>query len=190
VSHHPASFEVENKYRTASAEELLARVLKLGGRAVDSQRQVDRYFNHPARDFATTDEALRVRQVGGDCYLTYKGPKLDAATKTRREIETSLAQGVQGGAQIGETLLLLGFRPVAEVSKERRTYGLVYQGRDFEIALDYVQGLGEFVELETLAEADHLAAAQACLTALAAELGLAQPERRSYLELVLAGKAT
>ena len=49
--------------------------------------QVDTYFSHPARDFAATDEALRIRSIDQENFVTYKGPKLDATTKTRREID-------------------------------------------------------------------------------------------------------
>ena len=44
----------------------------------------------PCRDFAQTDEALRIRTVGDTSFVTYKGPKLDATTKTRRELELPL----------------------------------------------------------------------------------------------------
>ena len=51
--------------------------------------QVDEYFNHPCRDFAVTDEALRLRK-DPDGKMTYKGPKLDRTTKTREEIEMDI----------------------------------------------------------------------------------------------------
>jgi len=48
-----------------------------------------------------------------------------------------------------------------------------------------VAELGEFLELEIMAEQGEVPVARACLESLAFELGLGAPERRSYLELIL-----
>ena len=120
---------------------------------------------------------------GDDVFITYKGPKLDAATKTRRELELPLTEDDERWAEL---LVLLRFRPVAEVRKSRRIGELAYQGLDFEIALDDVAEVGNFCELEVQATADALDRARGSLQALAAELGLTSVERRSYLELLLA----
>ena len=79
----------------------------------------------------------------------------------------------------------LGFRRVREVVKRRRTARLAWQGAEVEIALDAVAGLGDYMELELLAAADEVPAAQARIEALAGELGCGPTEPRSYLEMVL-----
>ena len=66
--------EVEQKYRIENPAALRARLVALGAEFAPAVRQVDAYFNHPARDFAQTDEAFRIRSIGGENYLTYKGP--------------------------------------------------------------------------------------------------------------------
>jgi adenylate cyclase class 2 len=180
------AFEVEQKFPLDDATAVLARLGELGAVSAGECRQVDRYFNHPARDFATTDEALRIRSVGEDNFVTYKGPKRDATTKTRREIELPLAPGAAAAQEFAELLEVLGFHPVASVHKQRRTFRFGWQGRKFELALDDVDSVGRFVELETIADQAEVAAAQACLHSLAARLDLSQSERRSYLELLLA----
>ena len=60
--------------------------------------EVDRYFNHPARDFAETDEALRIRRIGPVNRITYKGPRVDTVTKTRQELELPLVEGEKSAA--------------------------------------------------------------------------------------------
>src|SRR5690349_9059356 len=101
-------YEVEQKHRvsdlTAFLAQLEERAVKLGG-AVE---QVDRYFAHPCRDFATTDEALRIRSNGGRSFVTYKGAKIDTITKTRHEIELPLDPEDADGSQFGELLSALG----------------------------------------------------------------------------------
>ena len=78
--------EVEQKFRAAHSPELLARLQRLGATIEEPIEQIDQYFAHPVRDFAQTDEALRIRRVGDLNFVTYKGPKLDSTTKTRREL--------------------------------------------------------------------------------------------------------
>ena len=92
--------EVEQKFRATHSAELLARLERMGAVFAEPVVQVDLYFAHPARDFAQTDEALRIRRVGERNFVTYKGPKLDAMTKTRRELELPLADGALGGRAV------------------------------------------------------------------------------------------
>ena len=54
------------------------------------------------------------------------------------------------------------------------------------MAIDTVAGLGDFLELEILASEEEIPLALSSLQSLAAEIGLGQPERRSYLEMLLA----
>lgn len=180
--------EVELKFPAADPHSVHGAVQGLGLAMGEEQEQVDRYFNHPGRDFAATDEALRLRSVGEANYITYKGPRLDVAAKTRREIELALTSGPQAAADWCELLATLGFQHVADVRKVRRKARLAWQGFEIEIALDRVAELGTFVELEAEAEADSLHQAQAAVCSLAERLGLAGAERRSYLELLLAAR--
>src|SRR5205085_570940 len=108
----------------------------------------DQYFNHPARDFGRTDEALRLRRVGDQNFITYKGPKIDAATKTRRELELPLPSGSDVGGRFSELLLTLGFISAGTVFKVRHPGILAWSGGQVEVALDEVTDLGSFIELE------------------------------------------
>ena len=132
---------------------------------------------------------LRIRTVGEHNFVTYKGPKRFSTTKTRREIELPLAPGAAAASDYAELLAVLGFRSVATVEKKRQTLQLTWDGRDCEVAIDDVSGVGHFVELEMSADEADLPAAQQSLQSLAARLGLAGEERRSYLELLLQATA-
>jgi adenylate cyclase class 2 len=183
--------EVEQKYRSKDRAALVAKFAALGAVAEPATRQVDTYYAHPARDFAVTDEALRIRCVGdADVranFITYKGPKLDATTKTRREIELPLSSGALSAEQFGELLQALSFRRVAEVTKVRQAFRLQREGQAVEFALDNVQDVGDFVELEIVVATEaQIEPAKQLIQALASELQLAGAERRSYLEMLLA----
>ena len=181
-------YEVELKFRVTDVAALERRLAALGAVPAAAVEQVDRYFGHPARDFAATDEALRLRRVGDRVAVTWKGPRIDAATKTRREIELDVAAagaGTDAIARWTDLLEALGFRRVSEVAKRRRTATFAWQGAAVEVVIDHVAGLGDFVEIETQAGGDQLDAARGRVEALARELGCTAPERRSYLELLL-----
>ena len=179
-------YEVENKYRNADIDQVRAELEKLGAEFQPPIEQIDRYYAHPSRDFAQTDEALRIRRNGDKFRITYKGPKVDKTTKTRKEIEVPLPDGGETDRQFGALPDALGFKPVIEVKKTRTPAEFTRGGREFEVALDQVDQVGDFVEIETSAGSDEeLDAAREALEQLAADFGLQQTERRSYLELLL-----
>jgi len=142
------NYEVEQKYDTPSHADVQTQLERLEAQPLATVSQRDTYYAHPQRDFGSTDEALRIRQVGSRACITYKGPKINSTTKTRRESEVSLAEGAEGADQLDEMLLALGFRHVGMVCKSRQTYHLQREGQQVEVALDEVEGLGCFTELE------------------------------------------
>jgi adenylate cyclase class 2 len=143
--------------------------------------QEDTYYNAPHRDFVETDEAVRIRwerdESGGETVITYKGPKVDADSKSRNELETA----VDDGDVLDEILEQLGFDPVPTVSKERDRFELY----GYTVSLDTVTGAGTFVEVET--EAESVPDARDGAFDVLETLGLdpADQIRASYLELVL-----
>ncbi len=178
--------EVEQKFPVADFIAVRAGLDRLGAEWSGSKTEIDVYYRHPARDFAATDEALRLRRAGEANSMTYKGPKIDRTTKTRQEIDLPLPPGIGGYKPWSELLAALGFTPVAEVRKQRVKAHVAWQGRSVELSLDDVDGIGTFVELELVVDDADVEAAKACIAALAERLGLAATERRSYLELLLA----
>lgn len=181
------TFEVEMKFHMpADRSRVLQRLAEFGAVPADDVAQADRYFNHPARDFAQTDEALRIRSIGDSNVVTYKGPKIGTTTKTRLEIEPALGDGPHNAEQFAEVLVALGFRPVATVNKRRQSYDLQRNGRAFEVCIDRVDRVGDFIEIETSAERSGLPEAQQAVRSLADEFQLQDEVRRSYLSMLLA----
>ncbi len=191
-------YEVEQKFRIDDPVAIEAKLVSLAARFREPIEQVDRYFAHPCRDFVKTDEALRLRRVGDELAMTWKGPRIDSAAKTRRELELGLADvlPLPGGPRGGQATLdrwtelleALGFRPVRDVAKRRRAARVLWQGTEVEVALDTIAGLGEFLELELQAAEGETTMATSCIESLARELGCGAQERRSYLELVIRGE--
>lgn len=184
-------FEVELKFRVDDHAQVTRQLAVRGVLAGPPTAQEDLYLAHPLRDFAKSDEALRLRRDGESNYLTYKGPKHGGPTKTREEIELAFSEGSEARADCLKVFERLGFRAILEVRKTRLTYRLSHGGRTMTVALDRVEGLGSFAEVETLAahESD-LAAAQQAVLNLAGVLGLTDVERRSYLRMSLESRSS
>ncbi len=177
--------EIEMKFRVPDWEFIVDRMNTWNAKPDPLRKDSDHYFNAPDRDFAQTDEAVRIRQIGTSNFLTYKGPKIDRETKTRLEVELPIAEGAEAAATAVRFLSGLGFRPVSAVMKTRQVYRLNRGGFDVSICLDDVGAVGRFVELEIMAEAEQLQDAKAVLAQMAQELNLTDTERRSYLQLLL-----
>ncbi|MDD1674113.1 MAG: class IV adenylate cyclase [Methanomicrobiales archaeon] len=175
---------MEAKIRVQNLASIQARLHQLGARDCGVIRERDVYFNAPHRDFGTTDEALRIRySEPGNAAMTYKGPKVAGfAAKARIELTVS----IDPAFSMEEILVTLGFARVAEVRKVRSYYQLA----DASVALDRVDGLGTFVEIEASA---HLSPAEASATVdrTVKKLGIAgEYIALSYLEMLLAKTVT
>ncbi len=167
--------EIEIKAYCKDLSVVKQKLVELKAVYLKTERESDRYFNHPAKDFGETDEALRLRKIADRIILTYKGPKISKKTKARIEKEVI----VQDGEATGEILRLLGFIDSGNVVKNRDYYKI----GDIIICLDDVEDLGAFVELEKIGS--DLDSIEKELFNLAGELGLEKFERRSYLEMLL-----
>jgi adenylate cyclase class 2 len=174
-------YEVELKVR-ATHDAVRDRLAALDAESLGTVTQVDTYYDAPHRDFAETDEALRIRRESSDgttARITYKGPLVEDASKTRREVETS----VEDGDRLDDILESLGFAPAAVVEKERERYAL----DGYTVTLDTIADLGEFVEIEREAPESELETIREAAVDHLRDLGL-DPDaqiRTSYLGLLL-----
>jgi adenylate cyclase class 2 len=182
--------EVEVKFPVADPATIRRQLNALGCQWDNHTiEEVDRYFQHPARDFSQTDEALRLRRSDGLAFLTYKGPKIDPGTKTRDEIELPIDPTPEAFAAWQNLLERLGFRPVADVRKKRHRAKVQWQDWVIQVSLDDVESLGWYLELETIVPPALVEQAKQVVLSLAARLGLGPVERRSYLELLLTNRS-
>ncbi len=178
-------FEIEQKYRYSDWPRLIAQLTSVGATTDGPFEESDDYYNAPDRDFATTDEVFRIRHIGPETLLSYKGPKLPGAVKSRREIEAPL-QGGHANAKLAQELVLaLGYRPTATVRKVRQIYAVNWHSRVLQICLDEIEQLGKFVEVELLVEESERETARETIEEFASEFGLNVVEPRSYLRMVL-----
>ena len=143
--------EVEVKLPVEDLNEIKRKLVKIGFEESSFIEERDTYFDNQQGDIRANDEALRVRETKDHrtgkirAQINFKGKRLDAGTMTREELET----GVENGKISRKILQAIGYIPVApEVIKER----IMLRRESVTACLDNVRGLGEFLELEILAD--------------------------------------
>ncbi|WP_435358559.1 class IV adenylate cyclase [Haloarchaeobius sp. DFWS5] len=204
-------YEVEVKVRAAH-DEVRERLRKRGAEPLNAVVQVDTYYDAPHRDFAETDEALRIRREAaletGEFGLADdddEATSADAATLADSldedafdahvtykgplvEDESKTREEFETLVALGETmdeiLGRLGFEPAATVRKRRERFAL----DDYTVTLDTVDGLGEFVECEVETTEEDVEHAREGAFDVLRSLGLDPGEQilTSYLGLLLA----
>jgi len=174
--------EIELKVRVGSLDPLRDRLVSRNARFLGRVHEHDIYYNAPHRDFAATDEAVRIRYTGDRAVVTYKGPKIaKSGLKAREELNFA----VESGPAFEAMLDRLGFRKTADVNKWRENYAL---GRA-SVSLDTVDELGTFAEIEVIGEDDG-EDPSALIGSIARDIGAGgEPILASYLELLLEKRA-
>lgn len=171
--------EVEIKAKIKSFNKIKEILIQMGAVQKKVIVMEDYYFKHPNKDFAKTDEALRLRKTNEKKYLTYKGPKIDELTKTREEIEVEIDEI----EKFKVILIKLGFIEVPRILKKRE----IYEINKIKICLDEVQFIGKYIELEIEAinDQDRINKVDK-LIKFAESIGIKKEDfiRKSYLELV------
>jgi adenylate cyclase class 2 len=175
--------EIEVKASVKDPKQLERSLIGFGATPIGIETQSDTYYNAPYRDFGKTDEALRIRVEDGKSILTYKGPKMDKVSKTRKEVQTEI-KDLDG---MGNILSSLGFVPVATVSKKRKNFRI----GDFFISLDEVRDLGNFIEVEIdVKDSRNFQEKVEIIFKFMGKLGISRESsiRKSYLEMILEKK--
>jgi len=136
--------EIEIQVKIEKSAPLVA-FLKERATFKSEKRQVDEYFSPAHRDFLAArpvKEWLRLRDASGDFSITYKNWHYDDAGKSHYADECeSKIESLETCRKIFEAL---NFKSLIVVEKVRKTWDY----ETYEIALDSVTGLGDFVEVE------------------------------------------
>jgi adenylate cyclase class 2 len=139
-----SAHEIEIQVQVENSKGLL-EFLGAQAKFVGERRQVDEYFVPAHKNFlavAPIEEWLRLRTAEGGSSMNYKKWYFDEQQNGTYadEYETPVADI----AMARRILLALDMKPIIKVDKLRKTW--TYE--DYEICIDIVEGLGEFVEVE------------------------------------------
>ena len=144
--------EIENQVKIEDSKSLL-EFLKKNAEFQKEQHQIDEYFSPPHRDFIEVrpvKEWLRLRDSGDKHSINYKNWHYDDDGKSQYcdEYETE----VEDLNKLRKIIDVLNFKSIVIVDKVRKTW--IY--KDYEIAIDSVRGLGDFVEVEYVGNDENL----------------------------------
>jgi len=138
------NIEIEIQVNIENSKPLMA-FLKKNANFKSEKHQIDEYFSPVHRNFTEVRpvvEWLRLRDSSGKHSINYKNWHHDQSGKSNHcdEYETK----IEDLNQLRKMLDVLNFKSIAKVDKLRKTW--IY--KDYEVALDSVKGLGDFVEIE------------------------------------------
>jgi adenylate cyclase class 2 len=139
------NIEIEIKVKVEDSQPLQA-FLEKNAKLVLEEHQIDEYFNAPHRDFVAAKpikEWLRLRTENGSFSINYKNWHYDKEGESANhcdEYETKIANL----DSLKNILNALGFTSLIVVDKLRKSW--IY--KDYEISMDTVKELGDYVELE------------------------------------------
>ena len=137
--------EIEAKIKVSDHDGLRERLEKLGAVCQGEQLETNIYFDMADSQLRKGDRALRLRCVGGEYTLAYKGPAQPSKFKQREEIQTGVADGPALVKLLGE----VGFEQSLVFEKRRESWVL----DECCVELDVLPLLGTFVEVEGPSEA-------------------------------------
>lgn len=134
--------EIEIRAKIKNLEKTRDKIKSLGGKFVSKEKQVDKIFGRD-KDLDQNHKIIegrfsaRVRQKGDDFLVELKEIRRTGAGLEFSSPITKIADG-------DNLLSNLDFKEAFTISKRRENYEL----DDFEIKLDQVESLGNFIEIE------------------------------------------
>ena len=172
--------EIERKFRLSPKKMVdIQHILEKESRKLTPMHQVDQVFLYNIssfKDFEQGMPVMRLRTANGNTQLTYKRAINNAGDCLEHELVVESAETMQ------RILEEMGYRHVTLVDKTR----IEIKKDRLTLALDKVAGLGDFLELEILAEKADSGDAEKTILQKAAEFGLTADdiERKKYDEML------
>jgi adenylate cyclase class 2 len=161
--------EIEVKAKIEDFAEVKRKLEALGCKFSAPQKQVDTvYFPNGIGpdDFTTGVNAIRIRKEKDKITLTLKQRQELALANLEKEVTVSSAE------TMAEILLLMGYYEFNTVSKVRRKC----RYKAYEICLDEVEVLGNFIEVEKMSDEPSIAVQEELFTFLES-LGINRKDR-------------
>ena len=167
---------IEVEIKATTPPNIHSALESLNAKISRKAREINTIFNHKERDLFKSNEIIRVREEKTDdkcrTILTYKkGISMSDGLKSAEEINIDVTPNIT------QFLEALGFYPAVVYHKTRERWDV----GNVEVAVDSVDELGEFVELESRGATEHE------LRCLASKLGITSDMlvNSTYPELVM-----
>lgn len=152
-------YEVEMKYFLGNNVEPIIEIInKYKWFKIDEIYQKDKYYTSKYKDFIESEECLRIRTTNSYVELTWKPPTSKEMNEKGQYWKEELDIDIKSiHEKVEKLLLVLDFIEYVEVEKRR----LKFRINDFSIiCLDKIEGLGWFIEIETMHDDENYALEQ------------------------------
>jgi adenylate cyclase, class 2 len=138
--------EIEIRAKIDNIADLENNLIRLGAKFIKRKKQIDKYFGEIALfEKIGYSFMMRVRDEGDKKYLTYKG------ARTKKDgVWEEYEFPISDEKAAEEMLMAMGLERIIEVKKNRSEYGL----DGMSICLDEIDGLGNYIEIESLDDDD------------------------------------
>ena len=163
--------EHEKKFLLQDPSSLKTQLYDLNFVAGEESYQKDIYFTRADIDFMETKECLRIRVEAGHTEITYKPPTTKSMATSQSIWKREINLTVEDEAIAKDFLLALGSIELCTVEKRRREF---HRGK-LTVSIDHVTNLGDYVELEILAQEEDLSLVDQ-IKKVVSELGLSKSE--------------
>jgi len=138
--------EIEVKAYLRDKIKVLTKIESLGYVFSEPVKQIDTVYARTVgsvEEYLKNDHFVRIREKSdGEYIFTVKVPKVIKENLVKREYETKINNIVE----LEQSLFVMGYKIANKVVKIRRTA----KREDFEICMDSVEDLGDFIEIEKM----------------------------------------
>lgn len=142
--------EIEQKYYCDNHKNLLDLIKKNGFKKKNECYESDEYFTDIDSVYIKNRTCLRIRNIDNEkLELTFKG-KSKQLTNNYAKIENNITLDIQDYDSIVGLLYSLGYFSYSVVNKKRLTYTRQDNDYEYNIMVDTIDKIGDFVEFELL----------------------------------------
>jgi putative adenylyl cyclase cyaB len=147
--------ELEASYHLGeNYEDILEKIEEQNFKLVEDSVEEDTYFTDKNLEFVKSRTCLRTRKTNEDFLeLTYK-PKTDNSTEKYGKKEVNLRLDPKDYEDTKYVINQLGYIEYVSFKKYRQVYSKNINGFEYNIMIDKIDGVGNFIELEILANTE------------------------------------
>lgn len=144
--------EIEGKYYLKNINELMSIINSKNFKYMDTVKEKDEYFTDFDYNFIEDRTCLRLRTTNEKTVeLTYKGKSSDL-NNVYAKIEKNIDLNIKDYNNFVEILFALGYKSYVIVDKTRKIYTKKFNGIEFNVMIDNLKGVGDFVEFEIITD--------------------------------------
>ncbi|MCT4612209.1 MAG: class IV adenylate cyclase [Clostridia bacterium] len=147
-----AMMEFEEKFFCVDKTKLINQLKEDGFEFVRKESEVDTYLTDSNSKFINTRTYLRIRKRNGKSLeITYKDKTKDAYSReVHHNKQATVSTGIESYEEAINLFKILGYSPYVTVYKDIEVYSMEYDGVEYNVIIDELENVGNFVEFEII----------------------------------------